>query len=105
VDLAARAARPVEGAACPTGVPISQLGEDLERLVLLEQVGASRQQGDREAPDQAVDARITPEQPLNELGLPEISGSKLPALNAPDLAERLGISQETVEKLKPTRIA
>ena len=83
-------------------VQISELREDLERLVLLEQVAASRQEAIEKRLVQAVDAGITAEQLRNELDLSKSSISKLLALDAPDLAERLGISQESVEKLQPT---
>jgi hypothetical protein len=82
-------------------VQISELREDLERLVLLEQVAASRQVAIEQRLVQAVEAGITPEQLRSELDLSKSSVSKLLALDSPDLAERLGISQETVEKLQP----
>jgi hypothetical protein len=83
-------------------VQISELREDLERLVLLEQVAASRQEAIEKRLVEAVEAGIAPEQLRNELDLSKSSISKLLALDAPDLAERLGISQESVEKLQPT---
>jgi hypothetical protein len=82
-------------------VQISELREDLERLVLLEQVAASRQVAIEQRLVQAVEAGITPDQLRSELDLSKSSVSKLLALDSPDLAERLGISQETVEKLQP----
>lgn len=81
-------------------VQISELREDLERLVLLEQVAVNRQEAIEKRLVEAVETGITPEQLQSELDLSEDSISKLLALDAPGLAERLGLSQDSVEKLQ-----
>jgi hypothetical protein len=80
---------------------ISELREDLERLVLLEQVAANRQLAIEKRLNEVADSGITAEQLRKELDLSKDSIDKLLALDAPGLAERLGLSRETLEKLEP----
>jgi len=82
-------------------VEVSELREDLERLVLLEQVAANRQLAIEKRLNQIAESGITAEQLRKELDLSKDSIDKLLALDAPGLVERLGLSQETVEKLEP----
>jgi hypothetical protein len=100
--LAAMGRDPREGAAMSErSVQISELREDLERLVLLEQVAANRQLAIEKRLNEVAILGITAEQLRKELDLSKDSIDKLLALDAPGLAERLGLSQETVEKLEP----
>ena len=78
---------------------IGTLREEIEKLVLLEEVAERRQQMIEERLDAAVQAGMTPEKIREELGLSKDSVRKLLNEKTPDLAERLGISQETAEKL------
>jgi DNA-directed RNA polymerase sigma subunit (sigma70/sigma32) len=78
---------------------IGMLREEIEKLVLLEEVAERRQQMIEERLDAAIGAGVTPEEIRRELGLSKDSIRKLLNEKTPDLAERLGISQETAEKL------
>ena len=78
---------------------IGMLREEIEKLVLLEEVAERRQQMIEERLDAAIEAGVTPEEIRRELGLSKDSMRKLLNEKTPDLAERLGISQETAEKL------
>ncbi len=78
---------------------IAQLREEIDRLVLLEEVAERRQQLIEEHLDRAVEAGLTPEAIRTELGLSKESIRKLLDQRTPDLAERLGISEETAENL------
>ena len=78
---------------------IAALREEIEKLVLLEEVAERRQQMIEERLDAAIKAGLTPEKIREELGLSRDSVKKLLNEKTPDLAERLGISQETAEKL------
>jgi hypothetical protein len=78
---------------------IAALREEIEKLVLLEEVAERRQQMIEERLDAAIKAGLTPEKIREELGLSKDSVKKLLNERTPDLAERLGISQETAEKL------
>ena len=78
---------------------IGTLREEIEKLVLLEEVAERRQQMIEERLDAAIKAGLTPEKIREELGLSKDSMKKLLNEKTPDLAERLGISQETAEKL------
>ena len=78
---------------------IDLLREEIEKLVLLEEVAERRQQMIEEQLQRAIDAGLTQEQIRDELGLSKESVRKLLDLKTPDLAERLGISEETAENL------
>lgn len=85
----------MEGAA----LDIDALREEIEKLVLLEQVAERRQQMIEQRLDEATQAGITPETIRNELGLSKDSIRRLLDQKTPDLAKRLGISEETAENL------
>ena len=85
----------VEGA----GFDIDALREEIEKLVLLEEVAERRQQMIEKRLDDATQAGITPETIRKELGLSKESVKKLLDQKTPDLAQRLGISQETADNL------
>jgi hypothetical protein len=85
----------MEGAA----LDIDALREEIEKLVLLEQVAERRQQMIEQRLDEATQAGITPETIRNELGLSKDSIRRLLDQKTPDLANRLGISEETAETL------
>jgi DNA-directed RNA polymerase sigma subunit (sigma70/sigma32) len=78
---------------------MDSLREEIEKLVLLEEVAERRQQLIEERLDAAIEAGVTPEKIREELGLSKESVRKLLNEKVPDLAERLGISEETAEKL------
>ena len=78
---------------------IDQLREEIEKLVLLEEVAERRQQMIEEQLERAIQAGLTPEQIRDQLGLSKESVRKLLDQKTPDLAERLGISEETAENL------
>jgi predicted transcriptional regulator len=82
-----------------SSVDISLLREEIEKLVLLEEVAERRQKMIEEQLDLATKAGLTPEEIRNELGLSKESIRRLLDQKTPDLAERLGISQETAENL------
>jgi uncharacterized protein YpbB len=75
------------------------LREEIEKLVLLEEVAERRQQMIEEQLERATQTGLTPEQIRNELGLSKESIRKLLDQKTPDLAERLGISEESAENL------
>lgn len=85
----------MEGAA----FDIDALREEIEKLVLLEEVAERRQQMIEKRLDDATQAGITPETIRKELGLSKESVKKLLDQKTPDLAQRLGISQETADNL------
>ena len=85
----------MEGAA----FDIDALREEIEKLVLLEEVAERRQQMIEQRLDDATQAGITPETIRKELGLSKESVQKLIDQKTPDLAQRLGISQETADNL------
>ncbi len=78
---------------------IDQLREEIEKLVLLEEVAERRQQMIEDQLERAIQAGLTPEQIREQLGLSKESVRKLLDQKTPDLAERLGISEETAENL------
>jgi DNA-directed RNA polymerase sigma subunit (sigma70/sigma32) len=82
-----------------SGLDIDALREEIEKLILLEEVAERRQQMIERRLDEATQAGITPETIRNELGLSRESMRKLLDQKTPDLAERLGISEETAENL------
>ena len=85
----------MEGAA----FDIDALREEIEKLVLLEEVAERRQQMIEQRLDDATEVGITPETIRKELGLSKESVQKLLDQKTPDLAQRLGISQETADNL------
>jgi DNA-binding XRE family transcriptional regulator len=78
---------------------IALLREEIEKLVLLEEVAERRQQMIEAQLERAIEAGLTQEQIRDELGLSKESVRKLLDLKTPDLAERLGISEESAENL------
>lgn len=82
-----------------SALDIDALREEIEKLVLLEQVAERRQHLIEQRLDEAAQAGITPETIRNELGLSKDSIRRLLDQKTPDLAERLGISEETAENL------
>jgi CRISPR/Cas system CSM-associated protein Csm2 small subunit len=78
---------------------IAMLREEIEKLVLLEEVAERRQQMIEEQLERAIDVGMSPETIRNELGLSKESIRRLLDQKTPDLAERLGISEETVDNL------
>jgi DNA-directed RNA polymerase sigma subunit (sigma70/sigma32) len=78
---------------------IDALREEIEKLVLLEEVAERRQQMIEQRLDEATEAGITAETIRKELGLSKESIRKLLDQKTPDLADRLGISEETADKL------
>jgi DNA-directed RNA polymerase sigma subunit (sigma70/sigma32) len=85
----------MEGAA----FDVEALREEIEKLVLLEEVAERRQQMIEQRLDEATQAGITAETIRKELGLSKESIKKLLDQKTPDLAERLGISQESADNL------
>jgi DNA-binding transcriptional regulator YiaG len=75
------------------------LREDIEKLVLLEEVAERRQKLIEDRLDQALESGINAETIRDGLKLSKESLRRLLEKDPPDLAERLGISQETVENL------
>ncbi len=78
---------------------MSLLREEIEKLVLLEEVAERRQKMIEEQLDLATRAGLSVEEIRSELGLSKESIRKLLDHKTPNLAERLGISQETAETL------
>ncbi len=78
---------------------IEALREEIEKLVLLEEVAERRQQMIEQRLDEATQAGIAAETIRKELGLSKDSIRKLLDQKTPDLAERLGISEETANNL------
>ena len=79
--------------------PLDLLREDIEKLVLLEEVAERRQKLIEDRLDQALESGINAETIRDGLKLSKESLRRLLEKDPPDLAERLGISQETVENL------
>jgi DNA-binding transcriptional regulator YiaG len=75
------------------------LREDLEKLVLLEEVAERRQQLIEERLERAVASGISADRIRQELQLSKESMRRLLDDDPPELAERLGVSKETVENL------
>jgi hypothetical protein len=82
-----------------SGLDIDALREEIEKLILLEEVAERRQQMIERRLDEATQAGIAPETIRNELGLSKESMRRLLDQKTPDLAERLGISEETAGNL------
>ena len=78
---------------------IQLLREELEKLVLLEEVAERRQEMIEERLAAVVAAGVSREQLRDELDLSAESFDKLVSLDAPPVAERLGVSEESVESL------
>jgi hypothetical protein len=92
----------VEDALTPDPAQIDELREDIEKLVLLEEVAERRQRMIEERIDRALETGMTPERIREELHLSKESLRRLVEKDPPELAERLGISQETAENLRPS---
>ena len=82
-----------------SAMDIDLLREEIEKLVLLEEVAERRQQLIEKQLDEATQAGMSTEAIRQELGLSKESIQKLLDQKTPDLAERLGISQESAENL------
>jgi hypothetical protein len=82
-----------------SSLDIDALREEIEKLILLEEVAERRQQMIEKRLDEASQAGIAPETIRNELGLSKESIRRLLDQKTPDLAERLGISEETAGNL------
>ena len=78
---------------------VELLREEIEKLILLEEVAERRQQLIEKRLNAAVDEGMSPEHIRQELGLSKESIRKLLDLKTPDLAKRLGISEETAGNL------
>jgi len=78
---------------------INALREEIERLVLLEEVAERRQQMIEQQLEDAIEGGMSAETIRKELNLSKDSIRKLLDHKTPDLAERLGISEETAENL------
>ena len=78
---------------------LDALREEIEKLVLLEEVAERRQQLIEQQLEEAVAEGITQETIRKELNLSKESVQRLLDQKTPDLAERLGISQETADDL------
>jgi hypothetical protein len=82
-----------------SAMDIDLLREEIEKLVLLEEVAERRQQMIEKQLDEATESGISAETIREQLGLSKESTQKLLDQKTPDLAERLGISQETADNL------
>jgi CRISPR/Cas system CSM-associated protein Csm2 small subunit len=82
-----------------SGIDIGMLREEIEKLVLLEEVAERRQQMIEKRLDQAIEAGMSPEAIRKELNLSKESIRKLLDQRTPDLADRLGVSEETADNL------
>jgi hypothetical protein len=82
-----------------SAMDIDLLREEIEKLVLLEEVAERRQQMIEKQLDEATESGISPETIRQQLGLSKESIQKLLDQKTPDLAERLGISQESAGNL------
>jgi dihydropteroate synthase len=82
-----------------SSLDIDALREEIEKLILLEEVAERRQQMIERRLDEATQAGIAPETIRKELGLSKESVRRLLDQKTPDLAERLGISDETAGNL------
>ena len=78
---------------------IDALREEIEKLVLLEEVAERRQQMIERKLEEAIEAGVSKDKIRSELNLSKESIEKLVSEKTPDLAERLGISEETAENL------
>jgi DNA-binding transcriptional regulator YiaG len=78
---------------------LDMLREDIEKLVLLEEVAERRQKLIEDRLDQALESGVNAETIRKELKLSKESLQRLLDQDPPELAERLGVSEETVENL------
>ena len=78
---------------------LDALREEIEKLVLLEEVAERRQQLIERQLEEAIGEGITQETIRKELRLSKESIQRLLDQKTPDLAERLGISQQTANDL------
>ncbi len=78
---------------------IDLLREEIEKLVLLEEVAERRQQMIEKQLDAATEAGLSAETIRDQLGLSKESIQQLLDQKTPDLAARLGISDESAENL------
>jgi len=78
---------------------ISLLREEIEKLVLLEEVAERRKKMIEEQLGLAARAGLSAEEIRNVLGLSKESIRRLLDQKTPELAERLGISEESAESL------
>ena len=78
---------------------LDALREEIEKLVLLEEVAERRQQLIEQQLEEAVSEGLTQETIRKELKLSKESVQRLLDQKTPDLAERLGISQQTADDL------
>ena len=78
---------------------LDALREEIEKLVLLEAVAERRQQLIERQLEEAIEEGLTHETIRKELKLSEESVQRLLDQKTPDLAERLGISQQTANDL------
>ena len=78
---------------------IDLLREEIEKLVLLEEVAERRQQMIEKQLDAATEAGLSAETIREQLGLSKESIQQLLDQKTPDLAARLGISDESAENL------
>ena len=76
---------------------LDALREEIEKLVLLEEVAERRQQLIEQQLEEAVSEGLTQETIRKELNLSKESVQRLLDQKTPDLAERLGISQQTAD--------
>jgi len=80
-------------------VDLDVLREDIEKLILLEEVAERRQQLIEQRLEQALATGVSTDMIRKELNLSKESIRRLLEQKTPDLAQRLGISQETAENL------
>jgi orotate phosphoribosyltransferase-like protein len=78
---------------------LDALREEIEKLVLLEEVAERRQQLIERQLEEAIGEGLTQETIRKELKLSKESVQRLLDQKTPDLAERLGISQQTANDL------
>jgi len=76
-------------------VDLTLLKEDLEKLVLLEEVAERRQQMIEKRLEEAIEAGVPAETIRKELNLSQESLRRILRDDPPELAERLGVSEET----------
>ena len=78
---------------------LDALREEIEKLVLLEEVAERRQQLIEQQLEEAISEGLTQETIRKELKLSKESVQRLLDQKTPDLADRLGISQQTADDL------